>query len=91
VADDHAGLKNAVRHQIPEVPLQRCTVHLQRNVLAKAPQRLRGRLAREVSNIAVGAFPDRASALRLITAVAPQVTAIWTERRYLDMSLRHAG
>jgi hypothetical protein len=35
----------------------------------------------------VGAFPDRASALRLITAVALQVTAIWTDRRYLDMSL----
>ena len=36
---------------------------------------------------AVGAFPDRASALRLVTAVALQVTAIWTDRRYLDMSL----
>jgi hypothetical protein len=35
----------------------------------------------------VGAFPDRASALRLITAVALQVTAIWSDRRYLDMSL----
>jgi putative transposase len=35
----------------------------------------------------VGAFPDRASALRLITAVALQVTAIWTDRRYLDMAL----
>ena len=35
----------------------------------------------------MGAFPDRASALRLITAVALQVTAIWTDRRYLDMSL----
>lgn len=35
----------------------------------------------------MGAFPDRASALRLITAVALQVTAIWTDRRYVDMSL----
>jgi putative transposase len=35
----------------------------------------------------VGAFPDRASALRLVTAVALQVTAIWTDRRYLEMSL----
>jgi putative transposase len=33
------------------VPLQRCTVHLLRNVLTKAPQRLRARLAREVSNV----------------------------------------
>jgi putative transposase len=157
VADAHAGLGKAVRKHIPEAPLQRCTVHLQRNVLAKAPQRLRSRLARAVTQVfeapskaeakkrmealatglgkqipeaiacleagfesathfyafprehwhrirstnglerlhgeikrrtrAVGAFPDRASALRLVTAVALQVTAIWTDRRYLDMSL----
>ncbi len=37
-----------------------------------------------------GAFPDRASALRLVTAVALNVTAIWTDRRYLDMSLLRA-
>jgi hypothetical protein len=30
--------------------------------------------------------PDRASALRLVTAVALQATAIWTDRCYLDMS-----
>ncbi|QDE81666.1 hypothetical protein BHS07_08890 [Myxococcus xanthus] len=35
----------------------------------------------------VGAFPDRASALRLITAVALEVTGVWDDRRYLDMSL----
>ncbi len=157
VADAHAGLAKAVRHHLPEVVQQRCTVHLQRNVLSKAPQRLRARLAREVSKVfdatskaeakkrleqlraglgrqvpeamacleagfeaathfyafprehwhrirstnglerlhgevkrrtkAIGAFPDRASALRLVTAVALQVTAIWADRRYLDMSL----
>lgn len=38
----------------------------------------------------MGAFPDRASALRLVTAVALQVTAIWTDRRYLDMALLEA-
>jgi len=36
---------------------------------------------------AIGAFPDRASALRLITAVALNVTDVWAARRYLDMSL----
>ncbi len=157
VADAHAGIAAAVRKHLPEAPLQRCTVHLLRNALTKAPQRLRGRLAREISKLfeapsqaearrrletleaglgkqvpeamkclddgfaaatrfyafprqhwhrirstnglerlhgeikrrtrAVGAFPDRTSALRLITAVALQVTAIWTDRRYLDMSL----
>jgi hypothetical protein len=35
----------------------------------------------------VGAFPDRGSALRLVTAVALNVTSIWTDRRYLDMQL----
>jgi putative transposase len=157
IADAHAGIAKAVRLHLPEAPQQRCVVHLQRNVVAKAPQKLRARLAREVWQVfvapnkaearkrmaqlaaglgrqlpesmacleagfeaatkfyafpkehwhrirstnglerlhgeikrrtrAVGAFPDRASALRLVTAVALQVTAIWTDRRYLDMAL----
>lgn len=36
---------------------------------------------------AVGAFPDRASALRLVTAVVLHATVIWSDRRYLDMDL----
>jgi transposase-like protein len=157
IADDHAGLAAAVRRFLPEVRRQRCTVHLQRNVLAKVPRRLRKRVAREVGAIfrapglaearkrlaevrarwakelpeamrvlergfgaaaqfysfpephwtrlrttnglerlhaeikrrirAVGAFPDRASALRLITAVALRATGTWGSRRYLDVSL----
>ncbi len=157
ISDEHAGLVAALRRWLPEVPRQRCTVHLQRNVLTKAPQRLRTRLARDVGSLftassrteakkrlatvtarwgqelpeamaclthgfaaattfyqfpqahwrrirttnslerlhgeikrrtkAVGAFPDRASALRLITAVALKVTAIWGDRRYIDVSL----
>jgi transposase-like protein len=146
IADDHAGLAAAVRRWLPEVRRQRCTVHVQRNVLTKVPARLRPRVAREVAAVftaaslgdarkqlarlaarwgkelpeamgclehgfpaattfyafptphwkrirttnstkAVGAFPDRASALRLITAVALKVTAIWSARRYLDLSL----
>ncbi len=157
VADAHAGIAKAVRHHLPEAQQQRCCVHLQRNVVGKAPQKLRARLAKAVWQVflaptnaearrrmadlatglgrqlpesmacleagfeaatkfyafpkahwhrirstnglerlhgeikrrtnAVGAFPDRASALRLVTAVALNVTAIWTDRRYLDMSL----
>jgi putative transposase len=60
VADAHAGLAKGVRCHLPEAPLQRCTVHLQRNVLAKAPQRLRARLAREVSNVFDAASPAEA-------------------------------
>lgn len=157
IADAHAGLAAAVRRVLPEVKLQRCTVHLTRNVLAKAPWRLRGRLGKAVSQLfeapsraearkrlealrtglgaqvpeamaclddgflaattfydfprehwrrirttnglerlhgevkrrirAVGAFPDRASALRLVTAVALAATSVWDDRQYLDMSL----
>jgi transposase-like protein len=152
----HWSVRRA-RALLAEALQQRCTVHLQRNVLTKAPQRLRARLAREVSKVfdaaskaearkrmeqlraglgrqvpealaclengfeaathfyafprehwhrirftnglerlhgeikrrtrAVGAFPDRQSALRLVTAVALQAAAIWTDRRYLDMAL----
>ena len=155
ISDAHSGLKSAVRRFLPEVVHQRCTVHLIRNVTAKAPKRLRSRVAREAVRIlhapsladarkrkeefdaglgaqvpesrecldagfeaatryyalprehwkrirstnglerlhgeikrrikTMGAFPDRASALRLITAVALQITAIWSDRRYLDV------
>ena len=157
IADEHAGLAAAVRRFLPEARRQRCTVHLQRNVGARVPHRLRKRVAREVSVIfqtsglaeakkllgefgarwkkelpeavevlergfgaatqfyafpeahwprlrttnslerlhgeikrrikAAGAFPDRASALRLITAVALRTTHVWGDRRYLDLSL----
>jgi putative transposase len=157
IADEHAGLSAAVRRFLPEVERQRCTVHLQRNVLSRVPARLRPRVAREVAALfqasslaaarqrlatlrarwdtelpeamtclqegfagatvfyrfpaahwkkirttnglerlhgeikrrirAVGAFPDRASALRLITAVALKVAAIWGDRRYVDVAL----
>jgi transposase-like protein len=157
IADEHAGLAAAVRRLLPEAERQRCSVHLQRNILTKVPHRLRKRLAREISPIfkpdslaeakkrrdelerrwskelpeamevlnrgftaatrfyafpkahwprirttnglerlhgeikrrirAVGAFPDRASALRLITAVALRATESWAARRYVDVSL----
>lgn len=157
IADEHAGLAAAVRRFLPEVRRQRCTVHLQRNVRAQVPHRLRKRVAREVAAVfrapglaeakkllaeitarwqrelpeamkvlergfaaatqfyafpephwtklrttngierlhgeikrrirSAGAFPDRASALRLITAVALRTTEVWSDRRYLDVSL----
>jgi transposase-like protein len=39
IADGHTGLAAAARKALPEAKLQRCTVHLTRNVLAKAPWR----------------------------------------------------
>lgn len=46
------------------------------------------RLHREIKRRtrAIGAFPDRASALRLVTAVAIAGTAIWGDRQYLDVT-----
>ena len=157
IADDHAGIRAAARKVLPEVPQQRCTVHLTRNVLTKVPAKHQGRIGAEVVRVlhaaslveakkalrsfrdrfvaqfaeavaclehgfaagtlyyaappahwmrirstnglerlhgetkrrtrAIGAFPDRASALRLVTAVAQQSTSIWNDRRYLDMTL----
>ena len=51
IADKHAGLAAALRRFLPEVRRQRCTVHLQRNVLAKVPHRLRKRVARAVAAV----------------------------------------
>jgi len=48
-------------------------------------ERLHGEVKRRIRG--VGTFPDRASALRLFTAVALEVTGVWDDRRYLDMSL----
>jgi putative transposase len=68
VADAHAGLAKAVRKHIPEAPLQRCTVHLQRNVLAKAPQRLRSRLAKAVTQVFEA--PSKTEAKKRVEALA---------------------
>lgn len=48
-------------------------------------ERLHAEVKRRIRS--VGAFPDRASALRLITAVALRATETWASRRYLDLSL----
>lgn len=48
-------------------------------------ERLHGEVKRRTR--AIGAFPDRASALRLITAVALQAVSVWRDRIYLDMTL----
>ncbi len=48
-------------------------------------ERLHGEIKRRTRS--VGAFPDRQSALRLVTAVALETTQVWSDRRYLDMSL----
>jgi putative transposase len=51
IADEHRGLGNAVRRHLPEARRQRCIVHLERNVLTKAPQRPRARVATQLRRI----------------------------------------
>ncbi len=48
-------------------------------------ERLHGEIKRRTKT--VGAFPDRANALRLITGVALKVTTKWSDRRYVDVSV----
>lgn len=65
IADEHRGLRNAVRKMLREA--QRCTVHLERNVLAKVPRRLRGRVAKQLRHVfaaeSVDAVKQRVGAL----------------------------
>jgi transposase-like protein len=58
--------------------------HWRRIKTTNGLERLHAEIKRRTN--AIGAFPDRSSALRLITAVAMAVTAIWAQRLYLDMS-----
>jgi len=48
-------------------------------------ERLHGEIKRRIK--AAGVFPDRASPLRLVTAVAIKMATAWGDRRYLDLSL----
>jgi putative transposase len=68
IADAHAGIAKAVRLHLPEAPQQRCVVHLQRNVVGKAPQKLRARLARDVWQVFVA--PNKAEARKRLAQLA---------------------
>ena len=57
--------------------------HWRRLRTTNSLERLHAEIKRRTRS--VGAFPDRASALRLITAVAIEATAIWGDRQYLDV------
>ncbi|QDE99826.1 hypothetical protein BHS05_30530 [Myxococcus xanthus] len=57
IADGHAGLASAVWQQLPEAQFQRCTVHSTRNVFAKAPWRLRGRLGKDTTDVVEAPSP----------------------------------
>jgi hypothetical protein len=56
---------------------------------ANGLERLRGEIKRRIR--AVGVFPDRDSALHLVTALALHAAATWDDRRYSDTSLLEAS
>ena len=51
IADGAAGLEKALAALWPTVPLQRCTVHKHRNLLAHAPERLHEELSNDYRNM----------------------------------------
>ena len=59
--------------------------HWRRIKTTNSLERLHGEIKRRTR--AVGAFPDRESAMRLITSVALKTCARWGDRRYLEMDL----
>jgi len=64
-SDDHSGLKAALTSVFPNVPWQRCQVHLQRNAVAYIPKM---DMRKEVANDIRHMFnaPDQAEAQRLL-------------------------
>jgi transposase-like protein len=64
-SDDHTGLKAALRSVFPNVPWQRCQVHLQRNATAYVPKvAMRKGVASDIRNIFNA--PDLKEAQRLL-------------------------
>jgi transposase-like protein len=54
VIDGNPGLRTALRAQWPEIAIGRCAVHKLRNLLAKAPARLREELAEDYRRMLYG-------------------------------------
>ena len=85
--DQHGRLRQRaedlpVQQLVPELAVE---PHWARLRTTNSLERLHTEIKRRIRS--AGAFPDRASALRLITTVALRTTAVWSERRYLDLSL----
>jgi len=81
VSDDHAGLKAARIARFPNVPWQRCQVHLQRNAQAYVPkQSMKKQVAADLKSIFTA--PDPAEARRLLDLAvgryAPKAPALAT-------------
>ncbi len=51
VMDGLTGLENVFKEEFPRARIQRCQVHVARNVLAKVPQKVKGEVAEDLRSI----------------------------------------
>lgn len=64
IVDGAPGLEKALAALWPTVPVQRCTVHKHRNLLAHAPDRLHEELSADYSDMIYAATPEQIEARR---------------------------
>ncbi len=94
VSDDHEGPKKAIGEVFAQAVWQRCYVHFLRNALDHLPRKAGDDCLMELRWIyerrthVVRIFPNEASCLRLIRALAIEIHEDWIEAtRYLNMDL----
>lgn len=99
VADDHAGLRKAVREALPDAYFQRCYVHFLRNALDHLPRKANDDCLQELRWIydrrdLAGAKADLAAWLKKWTPRYPKLTT-WVEENieetftYYRLPLQH--
>jgi putative transposase len=60
IMDGLAGLEKVFREEFPKGKVQRCQVHVTRNVLAKVPQKLKQKVADDIRSIFYASSKDKA-------------------------------
>lgn len=65
VMDGLAGLQRVFHEEFPKAKVQRCQVHVARNVLAKVPQKFKQRVADEIRSIFYASSKNKAKELFL--------------------------
>jgi len=60
VMDGLAGLEKVFKEEFPKASVQRCQVHVARNVLAKVPQKVKAAVADDLRSIFYASTPEKA-------------------------------
>ena len=60
VMDGLAGLEKVFKEEFPKARVQRCQVHVARNVLAKVPRKVKGAVADDLRSIFYASSPEKA-------------------------------